>query len=92
MKVTNLVQQPRGWTRFHLSVGGFVVKNCRWHGPTGRSQDAARDRRKERHPFAPIAPDNKSKNRNESTPRVFKNRSAVSGPDKGSDRDITAVL
>ena len=36
MKVTNLVQQPRGWARFHLSIGGFVVKNCRWHGPTGR--------------------------------------------------------
>lgn len=36
MKVTNLVQQPNGWTRFHLSVGGFVIKNCRWREASGR--------------------------------------------------------
>jgi len=36
VKVTDLVQQPNGWTRFHLSVGGFVVKNCRWRVQTGR--------------------------------------------------------
>src|ERR1700686_5065363 len=36
VKVTNLVRHHRGWVRFHLSVGGFVVKNCRWHAPTGR--------------------------------------------------------
>jgi hypothetical protein len=36
VKVTNLVQQPNGWTRFHLSVGGFVVKNCRWRPISGR--------------------------------------------------------
>lgn len=36
MKVTNLIQQPNGWTRFHLSVGGFVVKNCRWRPASGR--------------------------------------------------------
>jgi hypothetical protein len=36
VKVTNLVQQPNGWARFHLSVGGFVIKNCRWHEASGR--------------------------------------------------------
>jgi hypothetical protein len=36
MKVKELVQQPNGWTRFHLSVGGFVVKNCRWRPANGR--------------------------------------------------------
>ncbi len=36
MKVTNLLEQPDGWTRFHLSVGGFVVKNCRWRPATGQ--------------------------------------------------------
>lgn len=36
MKVTNLVHQPNGWTRFHLSVGGFVIKNCRWREVSGR--------------------------------------------------------
>lgn len=36
MKVTNGMEQPNGWIRFHLSVGGFVIKNCRWHEPSGR--------------------------------------------------------
>jgi hypothetical protein len=36
MKVTNLVQQPSGWRRFHLSVGGFVIKNCRWRPASGQ--------------------------------------------------------
>jgi hypothetical protein len=36
MKVTNLIEQSNGWARFHLSVGGFIIKNCRWHVPTGR--------------------------------------------------------
>ena len=34
MKVTKLVPEQNGWRRFDLSVGGFVVKNCRWHQPT----------------------------------------------------------
>ena len=36
MKVTNGVEQPNGWIRFHLSVGGFVIKNCRWREASGR--------------------------------------------------------
>ena len=36
MKVKQLVQQPNGWTRFHLSVGGFVIKNCRWRPSSGQ--------------------------------------------------------
>jgi hypothetical protein len=36
VKVTNVVQEQDGWVRFHLSVGGFVIKNCRWRTATGR--------------------------------------------------------
>jgi hypothetical protein len=51
VKVTNVVEQHNGWTRFHLSVGGFVVKNCRWHVPTGRIFFPRRyDTNKQRHP------------------------------------------
>lgn len=31
MTVSKLVQQADGWTRFNLNVGGFTIKNCRWH-------------------------------------------------------------
>jgi hypothetical protein len=34
MKVARVVAEQNGWCRFDLSVGGFVVKNCRWHEPT----------------------------------------------------------
>ena len=34
MKVTRLVPERNGWRRFDLSIGGFVVKSCRWHAPT----------------------------------------------------------
>jgi hypothetical protein len=35
MKVTSVTQQPNGWVRFSLSVGGFVVKGCRWLPASG---------------------------------------------------------
>ena len=36
MKVTELTEQPNGRTRFHLSVGGFVIKGCRWRAASGQ--------------------------------------------------------
>jgi hypothetical protein len=35
MKITDMAQEADGCRRFNLSIGGFVVKNCRWHGPSG---------------------------------------------------------
>jgi hypothetical protein len=36
MKVVRLVPEQKGWQRFDLSIGGFLVKNCRWHPVRGR--------------------------------------------------------
>lgn len=34
MKIINMSNEANGWRRFNLSIGGFVVKNCRWHLPS----------------------------------------------------------
>jgi hypothetical protein len=36
MNVSNMAQARNGWVRFNLSVGGFVIKNCRWRPQSGR--------------------------------------------------------
>lgn len=36
MKITNLRPGYGEWRYFNLNVGGFTIKNCRWHPPTKR--------------------------------------------------------
>ena len=37
MKIKELIHvRSKGFCRFNLSIGGFVVKNCRWFPRTGR--------------------------------------------------------
>jgi len=36
MKVSKVVEEANGWVRFHLNLGGFLIKNCRWRPATGR--------------------------------------------------------
>jgi hypothetical protein len=57
MKVTRLVAEQNGWRRFDLSIGGFVVKNCRWHEPTRWVSFPRRyDQRGNRHPIVHAHP------------------------------------
>jgi hypothetical protein len=34
--ITKLHHYSNGWSKFNLNVGGFTIKNCRWHQPTRR--------------------------------------------------------
>ena len=36
MVIKKLVLKSDGWYRFNLNVGGFTIRNCRWHPPTRR--------------------------------------------------------
>lgn len=36
MVIKNLCEERKGWHRFNLNVGGFTIKNWRWHRPTRR--------------------------------------------------------
>ncbi len=34
MKISNIRIQQKGWQLFNLNVGGFCIRNCRWHPVT----------------------------------------------------------
>jgi len=36
MVISKLDRESDGWYRFNLNVGGFTIRNCRWHPPTRR--------------------------------------------------------
>ena len=36
MVISKLTLDADGWHRFNLNVGGFTIRNCRWHPPTKR--------------------------------------------------------
>lgn len=36
MKISKLKAIGNNWRRFHLNVGGFTVKNCRWNSASGQ--------------------------------------------------------
>lgn len=50
MRITNLTALGGPWHRFHLNVGGFMVKNCHWNTASGRVLFPIRyDRNNRRH-------------------------------------------